>query len=127
MNINLKQLRLEQRLTQSQFAEHLNVTASQYSKIENGKCDISRHHVEVLAENMGYSFSELYERLKGVTVNHSPSISNKNAEAHKTANGNNIQFEDALKRLRAYCIENQFVISISAAGSVTLEAMAALI
>lgn len=127
MNNNLKQLRLEKGLIQSQFAEYLNVTASQYSKIENGKCDVTRHHIDALAENMGYSFSELYERLKGVVVNHSSPIPNQNREVSKVSTGNNIQFEDALERLRNYCIKNQLIISISAGGSVTLETIGAIL
>ena len=60
VNGPLKKFRLDNRLNQGQMADLLNITPSQYSKIETGKCFLNLHHIEALASNLGKDFKEIY-------------------------------------------------------------------
>jgi len=52
MNIikNLRKIRLEKGLTQTEIAELLKTTQQQYSKYENGQNEIPTHHIITLCE-----------------------------------------------------------------------------
>lgn len=71
----LKQYRLLNRLTQAQVAELLNITSSQYSKIETGKCQLNIHHIEAMASNLGKKFTEIHDSIHDVTNDTSGSFS----------------------------------------------------
>lgn len=122
INERLKQFRLLNRFSQSEMAELLNVSSSQYSKIENNKCHLNLHHIEALASNLGKDFSEIYNALKEVNKNDINQLKWQNDSTSKNTNPPHLKvpFELALKRLKAFCIENNYVIVIDSNGDIQL-------
>ena len=123
INDNLKKFRLDNRFSQAEMAELLNVSSSQYSKIENGKCYLNLHHIEMLASNLGKDFNEIYGSISEIN-NEKKGQPFKSAEVNPTIEeipSLKVPFEVALDRLRRYCIENNYVITIRLDGNIVLD------
>ena len=114
---NLKKLRLTRHLSQTQMGDLMNISAAQYSKIENGRCHINLHHLEALAHNLGISFVLLYSKLKETEA--CVSLSNLKIQQ---AICSDVHFEHAIDALRAYCIKNSHLITIQLNGDITVKA-----
>lgn len=123
INDKLKQYRLLNRLTQVKMAELLNITSSQYSKIETGKCQLNIHHIEAMASNLGKKFTEIYNSIHEVTDELSEDfLANSNIESTINEVPNlNVSFEFALQQLSQYCIENNYIIHIHHNGDINFE------
>jgi transcriptional regulator with XRE-family HTH domain len=102
------------------MGELLNISASQYSKIENGRCHINLYHIEALAHNLSIEFSVLYYKLKETEIPFS--LINDDAESisssHKIRTNS---FESAINTLREYCIRNGHIITVDFNGDVAIK------
>ena len=123
INDNLKKFRLDNRFSQAEMAELLNVSSSQYSKIENGKCYLNRHHIEMLASNLGKNFNEIYDSISEVKneVQNEPFKAEAIAPTVEEIPSLKVPFELALDRLKRYCIDNNYIITIQLDGNIILQ------
>lgn len=120
LHTNLKKFRLARHFTQIEMGELLNISAGQYSKIENGKCYINLHHIEALADNLNIDFSMLYYQLKGAKVPF-PIMSKTSESINYTSERITNTFEGAIDILRAYCIKNGHIITIDFHGDIIIK------
>ena len=123
INDNLKKFRLDNRFSQAEMAELLNVSSSHYSKIENGKCFLNLHHIEVLASNLGKNFNEMYNSIREVKNEEQSEPFESKAIDPTIEDIPNLKvpFEVALDRLKCFCIENDYMITIQQNGNIVLE------
>lgn len=100
----------------------MNISAAQYSKIENGRCHINLHHIETLAYNLDITFPILYCMLKEMVM---PNLEPKEKPGlpENIYSITSISLEHAITRLRDYCIHNNHSIVIAINGNVTINSI----
>lgn len=117
---NLKKFRLDNKFSQLQMAELMNISSPQYSKIENGQCYLNLHHIDALANSLGKKSSEIYtiiDELRGEHIE----FGDKEQQVIDVIPHLTVPFELALQRLKAFCIDNNYLISIHPNGDISLE------
>ena len=63
LGLLVRQLRIEKRLTQEEFADHAGIDRSYQGKIERGEAAISLEKLDLLAQKLGLKDWELLKRL----------------------------------------------------------------
>ena len=123
INERLKKFRFDNRFSQSQMAELMNITTSQYSKIENGKSYFNLHHIEAMSANLGKDFTEVYGIINDVRDEQlSPDFVYDNlTKSTEPFPHFAVPFELALQRLKVFCIDNNYLTSIHPNGDISLE------
>jgi transcriptional regulator with XRE-family HTH domain len=69
INIDLKQIRENQRLTQSEFSDILGVSRSTITKIEGGDVKLSKKMIEKLRASFPFEFDKSYSNVKNKSFN----------------------------------------------------------
>lgn len=103
----LKVLRMEKRMTQEEMGERLNLSTSAYCKLEYGETDLTLTRLNQIAEALGITPSDLFQKLGGsnyfTSCNH---IGVGVAQEYNTINmGNNLEDLKDLIRANSRLIE----------------------
>lgn len=119
----LRIFRLTNKFSQTEIGDMMNISSSQYSKIENGKCQLNIHHIIALASNLGKDFTEMYKIIDEIKNNQENETLLDSEIKPTEMELPNLKFslELALSLLSSFCIENGFIIHIQQNGDISMD------